>query len=135
MDTGTGKPLSGTRILVAEDEPVLAFYIIGQLMIAGAQVAGPAFSLERTLELVNTEQLTCGLLDVRLRDGLVFPAARKLCDKGTGIVFYTGNYDEDVLKREWPGAQVLTKPASLETLMSAVATACKVPADSNIKSV
>ncbi len=123
MSIETDKPLSGARILVAEDDPVLAFDIIGVLMKAGAQIAGPALSLERTLELVNTEQLNCGILDVQLRDGLVFPAARILLDKGAGIVFYTGYYDPEALRREWPTAQVLVKPAPLGVLVAAVVAA------------
>ncbi|MGO9483758.1 MAG: response regulator [Rhodomicrobium sp.] len=123
MSIETDKPLSGARILVAEDDPVLAFDIIGVLMQAGAQIAGPALSLERTLELVNAEQLNCGILDVQLRDGLVFPAARILLDQGAGIVFYTGYYDPEALRREWPAAQVLVKPAPLEVLVAAVVAA------------
>ncbi len=125
MSTAIDKPLSGARILVAEDDPILAFDIIGQLLKAGAQIAGPALSLERALELANAEQLNCGILDVRLRDGLVFPAARILRDKGVGIVFYTGQFDPEELKREWPSAQVLFKPASLDMLMRAVTAACE----------
>ena len=124
MSTALDKPLNGARILVAEDDPVLAFDLVGLLMKAGARIAGPALSLERTLELANTEQLSCGILDVQLRDGLVFPAARILLAKGAGIVFYTGQYDPEGLKREWPDAQVLFKPAPLDILMRAVIAAC-----------
>jgi two-component system, response regulator PdtaR len=123
MSTAIDKPLNGARILVAEDDPVLAFDIIGQLLKAGAQIAGPALSLERTIELANAEQLTCAILDVQLRDGLVFPAARILQGKGVGIVFYTGQHDPEGLKREWPSAQVLVKPAPLDMLIRAVAAA------------
>ena len=120
----TDKPLDGKRVLVAEDDPLLAFDLIGLLMKAGAQIAGPALSLERALELARAEQLNCGILDVKLRDGLVFPAARILRDKGAGIVFYTGQYDPEALKQDWPQAHVLLKPAPLHVLMRAVIEAC-----------
>jgi DNA-binding response OmpR family regulator len=120
----TDKPLQGRRILVAEDDPLLAFDLIGLLLKAGAQIAGPALSLERALELARTEQLNCGILDVKLRDGLVFPAARILRDKGAGIVFYTGHHDPEGLKQDWPQAHVLLKPAPLHVLMRAVVEAC-----------
>jgi DNA-binding response OmpR family regulator len=119
------KPLDGRRILVAEDDPLLAFDIVGLLLKAGAQIAGPALSLARALELVQAEQLNCGILDVRLRDGLVFPAAEILRDKGAGIVFYTGHDNPEGLASQWPQARVLTKPAPLHVLVGAVIAACE----------
>ena len=80
MSAALDKPLDGKRILVAEDDPLLAFDITGLLLKAGAWIAGPALSLVRALELAQAEHLNCGVLDVRLRDGLVFPAARILRD-------------------------------------------------------
>jgi DNA-binding response OmpR family regulator len=124
MITASHKPLTGVRILVAEDDPILAFDMVGMLLKAGARIAGPALSLERTLELANAEQLNCSILDVRLRDGLVFPAARILIDKGVGVVFYTGQLDPEGLKRDWPGAQVIFKPAPMDVLLRAVLAAC-----------
>jgi DNA-binding response OmpR family regulator len=124
MSATPDKPLYGRRILVAEDDPLLAFDITGLLLKAGAWIAGPALSLARALELAQTEVLNCGILDVRLRDGLVFPAARILRDKGAGIVFYTGQDNPEGLACEWPQAQVLLKPAPLHVLMQAVISAC-----------
>jgi DNA-binding response OmpR family regulator len=93
------RPLKDARVLVAEDEPLLAYDIVTILMKAGAAVIGPAFSAERALELAKAEQLTCGVLDARLRDGLVFPAACVLRQKGAGIVFYTAQYDPEAKAR------------------------------------
>ncbi len=117
-------PLEGARLLVAEDEPLLAFDIMSLLMEAGAEIVGPALSLERALELATAEHLSCGVLDVRLRDGLVFPAAHVLRERGAGIVFYTCQFDPEHLKRDWPDAEVLFKPAPLRLLLPAVITAC-----------
>lgn len=117
------RPLRGARILVVDDEPLLAFDMARVLKEAGAAVVGPAMCLERALELVR-EPLSCGILDVRLRDRLVFPAAEELSQKGAGIVFYTGHPDPEGLKKEWPHAQVLFKPAPLKLLISAVQAAC-----------
>ena len=118
------QPLQGARILIAEDEPLLAFDMMNVLLNAGATVIGPAMCLERTLELALAETLNCGVLDVRLRDGLVFPAAQLLRERGTGVVFHTGQMDPEGLRRDWPGAEVLTKPAPLRLLIPAVLTAC-----------
>jgi two-component system, response regulator PdtaR len=118
------KPLQDARVLVAEDEPVLAFDIVRILMQAGAAVIGPALSVERALELANTEPVNCGVLDVALRDGLIFPVAGALIDKGAGILFYTGHADPEELKRDWPSAGVLLKPAAPRFLIQAASAVC-----------
>ncbi len=118
------KPLQGARILVAEDEPILAFDIGHILIEAGAAVIGPALSVERALELALAEAVSCGVLNVALRDRLMFPVAQALRNKGAGIIFHTGYYDPDGLKRDWPDAEVLLKPAPLRLLMQAVSAVC-----------
>jgi two-component system, response regulator PdtaR len=120
------EPLAGVRVLVAEDDPLLAFDMMNVLMQAGAAVLGPAMCLERALELVWADTFHCGVLDVRLRDGLVFPAAEVLRDKGVGIVFHTSHDNPEQLKRDWPDAEVLVKPAPLELLIPAVRAVCSL---------
>ena len=84
-----GFPLRGARVLVAEDEPIIAFDVASILIEAGAVILGPAFSPERAIELATERDPACGVLDVNLRDGLVFAVAQILRRKGAGIVFYT----------------------------------------------
>jgi hypothetical protein len=43
---------------------------------------------------------------------------------GGGIVFYTGQADLEAIRRDWPEAKVLQKPAPLGALMQAVIEAC-----------
>jgi len=123
MNKASAKPLLGVRILVAEDDPLVAFDIMGVLLKAGADVLGPAMSVERALELARTEILDCGVLDVVLRDGTVFPVAQILKDRGGGIVFYTGQANPENLKERWPEAEVLPKPAPMTLLLHTVIAA------------
>jgi hypothetical protein len=58
-----------------------------------------------------------------LPDGFVFRAARLLRHQGAGLVFYTGYVGIDRLKRAWPGAQILLKPAPPKLLVEAVRAA------------
>jgi CheY-like chemotaxis protein len=124
METASDKLLHGSRVLVVEDEPLIAFDIVKTLRGAGAETLGPALSLARALELATAERLDCAVLDVMLRDGTVFRAARLLHQRGAGLVFYTGYFALDRLKRAWPGAQVLLKPASPKLLVEAVRSVC-----------
>jgi CheY-like chemotaxis protein len=120
----TGEPLRGARILIAEDNPILAFDLAGLLEEAGAETLGPARNLSEALILVCTPLLDCGVLDVSLGTELVFPAARRLRDRGLGLVFYTGYGDPESLGRAWPSAQILIKPVPPQVLIGAVTTAC-----------
>jgi len=86
MKMASDKLLQGYRVLVVEDEPVIAFYIVDALLMAGAEDLEPALSLERAIELAHAEHFDCAVLDVMLRDGFVFRAARLLRHQGAGLV-------------------------------------------------
>ena len=120
MNSTADQPLRGTRILVAEDDAILAFDLGITLQKAGAKILGPTLTLAHTLTLAQTAPLSAAVLDVSLRDEEVFPAAHTLKGRGVGIVFYTGYAAVEQLKRDWPDAQVLTKPTPARLLVEAV---------------
>ncbi len=128
MNATSSKLLQGTRILIAEDNSLLAYDVAILLREAGAETIGPAMTLKRALALVESGDFNCGVLDVSLGSEFVFPAAMVLRKKGAVIVFYTGYSDMEGLRREWPDAQVLSKPAPYSFLLSAVHAACCSPA-------
>jgi DNA-binding NtrC family response regulator len=116
--------LLGAKVLVVEDDLILALDMIGILTWAGANVIGPARSVKRAVELAGEADLDCGVLDVSLKDELVFPAAAVLQRKKVNTIFYTGQIDQEAIRRDWPAAKVLAKPAPLRTLLQALAEAC-----------
>ncbi|MFY9640070.1 MAG: hypothetical protein WCD20_14550 [Rhodomicrobium sp.] len=124
MSATSGKPLLGAKVLIAEDDAILAFDMMCFLRSAGAETVGPAPNLKRALALSEDGSLSCGVLDVSLRGELIFPAAQRLRERCAGIVFYTGYADIGGLKRAWPEAQILIKPAPSKFLIAAVSTAC-----------
>ena len=112
--------LRGTRILIAEDDPIQAFYVRENLRRAGAEIVGPCATLKQTLFMIRAFPVSAALLDVNVRDGEIFPAAHALLQSGAGIVFCTGYADVDGLSRDWPRARILTKPAAARLLISAI---------------
>jgi hypothetical protein len=70
--------------------------------------------------MAQTALMSAAVLDVSLRDEEVFPAALELKERGIGIVFYTGYAAVEQLRREWPDAQVLTKPTPARILIESV---------------
>ncbi len=120
MNLIADQPLQGTRILVAEDDAILAFDLGITLQKAGAKILGPTLTLAHTLSLAQTATMCAAVLDVSLRDEDVFPAALELKGRGVGIVFYTGYAAVEQLRRDWPDAQVLTKPTPARVLVELV---------------
>ena len=116
----TEADLSGQRVLVVEDEPLIAVDMIDQLNELGADCIGPALTLQEALDLVESEHFNCAILDVRVGSDNVFPVARRLTEKRIGFVFHTGDGDETALQNDWPGCRVIKKPATPASLIAAV---------------
>lgn len=123
MTSAQYQPLLGARILLAEDDAILAYDMHDLLRNAGADVLG-ARTLAATLAFAQSAALSCAVLDVNLRKEVVFPAAQVLKERGIGIVFYTGCSQTEKLRQHWSEAQVLIKPAPHELLMRTICTAC-----------
>lgn len=116
--------LGGVRILIAEDDAILALDVREIFRQAGAEVIGPVATLRQALAMISDVPVSAALLDINLRDAEVFPAALALQERGIGMVFYTGYADVDSLRRDWPGVRVLTKPAPPRLLISAMFETC-----------
>ena len=114
--------LLGSRVLVAEDDVILALDMERSLRDLGAEIFGPAKTAADATALARTAPLTCAVLDVNLGCELVFPAAQVLRDRGINTIFCTG-YDMHVLQQDWPDAQVLAKPVCSQMLIRAIRTA------------
>jgi CheY-like chemotaxis protein len=114
--------LAGSRVLVVEDEFIIALELQSILEEAGATVIGPACTLARALELAEHENLSAATLDLRLGRDSVAPVAQLLAARHIPFVFYTGQPKGDPVRRAWPDAQVLSKPAHPKEFTRAVAS-------------
>lgn len=68
-------PLADLRILVVEDEMLIALEIEERLQRLGCEIVGPVGRLERALELARSTALDGALLDVNVKGGLVYPGS------------------------------------------------------------
>ena len=87
-------PLLGYRILLVEDEYVIAMELEGWLRGAGAEVIGPVPTVEQAFDCIEVEAGTLdgAVLDVDLRDGeRVYPVAHRLDALGVPYLFATGD--------------------------------------------
>jgi DNA-binding NtrC family response regulator len=106
--------LRGTRILVVEDEYLLADDLNNALADAGAHVLGPAASVEDATALIGNEAvIDAAILDVNLRGDMVFPLADALRERGIPFAFATG-YDDWALPPRFADAPRVEKPFKSE---------------------
>jgi DNA-binding response OmpR family regulator len=114
--------LRGHRILVVEDDALLALGYDEILKDAGAEVIGPAATLDEAATLASANgTISAALLDIRLGDDEVWPVARLLAGKGVPFAFCTGHFNSDSLSADWPGRPVLTKPVMPNQIIAALA--------------
>jgi DNA-binding NarL/FixJ family response regulator len=118
-----------TRILVVEDDFLVAAQIEEALSDAGFDVAGVAASAEEAVELAQSQRPALVVMDVRLageRDGIhaAVEIFRKL---GIRCIFATAYYDRHSLERAQPAMPLgwLQKPYSMVSLVNAVRSALK----------
>jgi CheY-like chemotaxis protein len=114
---------AGRRVLVVEDEMMIAMLVEDMLAELGCAVVGPAHALAEALDLARSEVgLDAALLDVNLGGQPVFAVADALREKGVPAIFSTG-YGDAGLREVDRGAQVLQKPFRAGDLARALTAA------------
>lgn len=108
------------RVLVVEDDPLLALDMADELSRAGLEVRGPATTVARALGLIDEEGgCDAAVLDVHLGDELSTPVAQRLKTLGIPFVILTG-YSVDQLSPEFGRAALISKPARAKELIAAL---------------
>jgi CheY-like chemotaxis protein len=102
--------VAGRRVLVAEDEFLLAIRMVGAFAKLGVETIGPVGTIKRALDLVeHSGHLDGAVLDVKLRDGVVYPVAEALRARGVPFVFTTG-YSEHAIPDRYKDVARYEKP-------------------------
>lgn len=112
--------LHGCRILIVEDEYILADELQTELGDADAIVLGPVGNLEEALDLIRSEiRIDGAILHVNLRGQAAFPAADLLTERGVPFVFTTG-YDQSAIPSRFEHICRCEKPVNLERVKNAI---------------
>ncbi len=111
--------LDGCRILVAEDEPLVAMLLEDVLLDAGATILGPAATVRHALALAGTERPDVAVLDFNLSGETCRPVADALAAAGVPFLVATG-YGGDSPLPDHAGIEVLQKPYDPALLIAAL---------------
>ena len=113
--------LLGKRILVVEDEAIIAMMVEEMLIDLGAFVVGPAPSIAVARNLIETASIDAAVLDVNIRSDRIDPIAELLRSRRIPFVFATGyGAAASSAKRD---ELVLEKPYTADRLLGALTLA------------
>ena len=101
--------LQGLRVLVVEDEILIAMLIEGFLQEFGCVVAATAARPDQALRILEETAVDAAILDVNLDGSDSFGVAAALCARGLPFVFATG-YRSTRLDPRFADRPVLAKP-------------------------
>lgn len=107
------------RILVVEDEALIALDTEDMLTNAGYEVVGPVARVPDALGLM-TEPMDAALLDVSVAGTMVWPVAEALADRGVPFIFVTGFSNGLDVPERHRGVVRLDKPLRAQKVLAAL---------------
>ena len=107
------------RVLVVEDEALVAMLIEDMIHDSGDEMVGSACRLSDALALAQETQADVALLDINLGGVLAYPVADVLRQRGVPIVFTTG-YGSAGLSERFQDCPILDKPFDQHSLEKAI---------------
>ena len=120
MNGAPGNP----RILLIEDEMLVAGMLQGMLTSLGYTIAGMASDADEALKMVDWETLDGVVLDINLNGKMSYPIADELAARGIPFIFSTG-YEQQSLPAAYEGRPLLKKPFRRAALGDALADLLK----------
>ncbi|MGA7326483.1 MAG: response regulator [Rhodomicrobium sp.] len=110
------------RILVVEDQSMIAYDLRALLMAMGYEVAGPASSISNAMEAIISDPPDAAVLDIALGKETSFSIAEALAERSIPFIFLTG-YGESILPPALRTYPLLTKPVRKAELKAALESA------------
>ncbi|SJZ83362.1 CheY chemotaxis protein or a CheY-like REC (receiver) domain [Enhydrobacter aerosaccus] len=116
-----GRELEGLKILVVEDNFLVAEYLRDMLEDHGCEVVGPAPRVRLALDLLQGEsKLDAAILDINLNGEFCFPIATALRAASIPFLFLTGYDDDTIVPADFKSTRHLPKPVERTQLLEAI---------------
>jgi two-component SAPR family response regulator len=107
--------LRGLRVIVVEDETLLAMLLEDMLAELGCEVLWTAHRVGKALDLVARSEPEAAVLDVNIAGDEVYPVAQALAERSIPFIFATG-YGARGLDEAWRSRPIVQKPFQMEHL-------------------
>jgi DNA-binding NtrC family response regulator len=117
--------LRGRRVMIVEDELLVAMELESLLEEQGCAVIGPAPTVDRALALLDREPPDAAILDVNLDGQTAIPVAAALNARGVPFLLATGYGNAQASEPELKDAPRIDKPVSHDRLVRVLARILK----------
>lgn len=121
MQARASEALKGRRVLIVEDETLVAMELEVLLAEHGCAVVGPVPTVARALALLDRERPDAAILDLNLNGQKATPVAAALTALGVPFVLATGYGEAQSLQPELEQAPRVDKPVNHGELVSTLA--------------
>jgi DNA-binding response OmpR family regulator len=119
--------LSAKRVLIVEDDPILAMNLADELVAEGATVVGPAANVADALDVIANSELDGAIVDINLGGKAAFPVADALADRYVPFVFATGYLIADYIPARHVNVRRFEKPTAPGVICRALEEALSRP--------
>jgi CheY-like chemotaxis protein len=110
------------RVLVVEDEAMIAMLVEDMVLDFGSEVVGPVATMDDAINLARSAELDAAILDINVGGSVIFPVADILSERGIPLIFATG-YGSKGLPPRFQDSPTLPKPFSYQSLEEALRSA------------
>jgi len=105
--------MKSPRILIVEDEPLIAMMLEDFILSLGHEVCGPCESVSEALAAVEREEFDLAILDVNLKGESVWPVAGALKERGIPFVLASGGHVEPP-PEQFASTPMIEKPYTID---------------------
>ena len=102
--------IRGRRILIAEDEAMIALDLESVLQDLGCEIIGPVANVEDLVEQFETQHPDGALLDINLRGKQVFAVLPRLIEQGLPVIITSGYDDVTLIPQDFRALPRISKP-------------------------
>jgi len=121
---GGERKLNGCRVLIVEDEHLLAMDLEDALKSHGARIIGPYGDLKAGYRRTERNHFDVAIIDINLRDEAAYPIADELMRQGIPFCFCTG-YDARYIPDRFASATVFQKPCDQAAVVEHISQFCR----------
>jgi CheY-like chemotaxis protein len=119
--------LRDRRILIVEDEYLIAMNLQDCLASVGSVTVGPVPSVDKAVKAIQSEpNIDAAIVDVNLGGVMAYPVADMLLARNIPFVFTSG-YEDDVLRNRYPAIKNCHKPYVFAEMEQALTSAISGP--------